>query len=78
MFYLSTLISVYIFEVPFQQQETLTFYMMASTLMGEKEELFLHYCSAVCKDTDNSKKEFLEYFISSLMRSWTEMIIICI
>ena len=42
-------ISVYIFGVPFQQQETLTFYMMASALAGEKEELFLHYCSAVCE-----------------------------
>ena len=64
IFYLSTLISVYIFGVPFQQQETLTFYMMASALAGEKEELFLHYCSAVCENTDNSKKEFLEYLIS--------------
>lgn len=50
--------------MPFQQQETLTFYMMASALAGEKEELFLHYCSAVCENTDNSKKEFLEYLIS--------------
>ena len=41
IFYLATLISVYIFGVPFQQQETLTFYMMASALAGEKEELFL-------------------------------------
>ncbi len=64
IFYLATLISVYIFGVPFQQQETLTFYMMASALAGEKEELFLHYCSAVCENTDNSKKEFLEYLIS--------------
>ncbi len=30
----------------------------------KKEELFLHYCSAVCENTDNSKKEFLEYLIS--------------
>lgn len=64
IFYLSTLISVYIFGVHFQQQETLTFYMMASALAGEKEELFLHYCSAVCENTDNSKIEFLEYLIS--------------
>lgn len=64
IFYLATLISVYIFGVPFQQQETLTFYMMASALAGEKEELFLYYCSAVCENTDNSKKEFLEYLIS--------------
>ena len=38
--------------------------MMASGLAGEKEELFLHYCSAVCENTDNSKIEFLEYLIS--------------
>lgn len=52
--------------------------MMASALAGEKEELFLHYCSAVCENTDNSKKEFLEYLISFPYENWIEMIIICI
>lgn len=46
-------------KVPAKKKES-----MASALAGEKEELFLHYCSAVCENTDNSKKEFLEYLIS--------------
>ena len=52
IFYLSTLISVYIFGRAFQEQETLMFYQYASALAGEDEKLFLQYCFAVQKNTD--------------------------
>ena len=64
IFYLSTLISVYIFGRAFQEQETLMFYQYASALAGEDEKLFLQYCFAVQKNTDRSKEDFLRYLIS--------------
>lgn len=64
IFYLATLISVYIFGRAFQEQETLMFYEYASDLAGEDEELFIQYCSAVQKNTDKSKEDFLRYLIS--------------
>ena len=80
IFYLSTLISVYIFGVPFQQQETLTFLYDGKCFGGRKKKnCFLHYCSAVCENTDNSKKGiFWNILFPFLMRNWIEMIIICI
>ena len=64
IFYLSTLISVYIFGRAFQEQETLMFYQYASALAGEDEKLFLQYCFAVQKNTDRSEEDFLRYLIS--------------
>lgn len=64
IFYLATLISVYIFGRAFQEQETLMFYKYASALSGEDEELFIQYCSAVHKNTNKSKEDFLSYLIS--------------
>lgn len=65
IFYLATLISVYIFGVPFQQQETLTFYMMASALAGEKEELFYIIVPQYVKTPIILKRIFgISYFLS--------------
>ena len=63
IFYLATLISLYIFGRTFQEQETLRFYQYASAISGEDEELFLKYCSAVQENTDESKMKFLQYLI---------------
>lgn len=63
IFYLATSISVYIFGRAFQEQKTLMFYQYTSALSGEDEELFLQYCSAVQKNTDKSKEDFLRYLI---------------
>lgn len=64
IFYIATLISVYIFGRAFQEQETLVFYQHVSALVGEDEKLFLQYCSAVQKNTDRSKEDFLRYVVS--------------
>lgn len=64
IFYLSTLVSVYILGRPFQEKEPLLFYKYVSALSCEKDELFLHYCEAVAHNTEESKKAFLEYICS--------------
>lgn len=64
LFYLATLISVYILGQPFHEKEPLLFYQLASALVGEKETLFIEYCKAVQKNTDDSKRLFLEYMIN--------------
>lgn len=64
LFYLSTLVSLYLFGRSFQEEETFLFYEYASALSGEKEELFLKYCFAVQKNTDESKAEFLHYLVN--------------
>lgn len=64
IFYLSTLVSVYILGRLLQEKDPLLFYKHVSALSGEKEELFVHYCEAVAHNTDESKKEFLEYIRS--------------
>lgn len=64
IFYIATLISIYIFGREFQERETLMFYQYASALAGEDEELFLQYCFAVQKNTDRSKTDYLQYLIS--------------
>ena len=64
IFYLATLISVYIFGRTFQEQETLMFYQYASALSGEDKELFRSYCFAVQENTDRSKKNFLQYLVT--------------
>lgn len=64
IFYLSTLVSVYILGRPFQEKEPLLFYQYVSALSGEKEELFVQYCEAVARNTEESKKGFLEYICS--------------
>ncbi len=61
IFYLSTLISLYILGREFQEKTPLTFYQYASALSGEKAELFSRYCNDVKYNTEASKKDFLEY-----------------
>lgn len=64
IFYLATLISVYILGRPFQEDNPLLFYQYVSALSGEKEELFLRYCDAVARNNEESKKGFLKYICS--------------
>ncbi|MDD6471454.1 MAG: DUF3800 domain-containing protein [Bacteroidales bacterium] len=64
IFYLSTLVSVYILGRPFQEKEPLLFYKYVSAISCEKDELFLHYCEAVAHNTEESQKAFLEYICS--------------
>lgn len=64
LFYLSTLVSIYILGRIFQEKEPLLFYRYASALAGENEELFIHYCHAVELNTEDSKRDFLKYVCS--------------
>lgn len=64
IFYLATLISVYVLGRSFQEQETLMFYQYASALSGERAELFFEYCAAVQKNTSVSKSNFLKYLVT--------------
>ena len=62
-FYIATLISEFILGREFQIAETLWFYQYTSALAGEKEELFLKYCAAVHRNTDEAKAEFMQYLV---------------
>lgn len=63
LFYLATLISIFIFGRTFQETEPLIFYQLTSALAGEKESLFIEYCKAVQTNTEESKRTFLKYII---------------
>ena len=64
IFYLATLISIYIFGWEFRKYHTLEFYQYASALSGENEDLFLEYCSTVYCNTEDAKVGFLHYLIN--------------
>lgn len=64
IFYLSTLICMYIFGPDFRNKEPLVWYQYASALAGEKPELFLKYCELVKNHSEEESRKFLKYLIN--------------
>ena len=64
LFYLSSLVNNYFFGNETRNLEPLLYYALASDLAKEDISFFKKFYDTVVMNTDNAKKEFLEYVIS--------------
>lgn len=64
IFYLASIVSAYMFTIETRNSDPLLYYTQTSALALEDISFFKKFCEAVAINTDNSKKEFLEYILN--------------